>query len=728
MKQAKHGVLQMAQMRYEPGRPKAANPVQVQDLTLRDGHQSLFATRGRTEDMLAVAVDMDKVGFYSMEVWGGATFDTSHRYLNEDPWERLRLLKKHAKRTPFSMLLRGQNLVGYRNYPDDVVEAFVQRACDNGIDIFRVFDALNDFRNFQTVVKVIKRNKRHFQGTICYSLTEPRMGGEVYNLEYYLAKARTLAGMGADSICVKDMAGIVAPYDSYNLISALKAEVKVPIHLHTHFTSGMGDLALLKAIEAGVDIIDTCLAPYAYRSSHPAIEPLVVSLLGTNRDTGLDIRLLARIGEEMEKHIPKYLHFANQTRHSIIDTDVILHQTPGGMLSNLVNQLKQMGELDKLNEVFKALPKVRQELGQVPLVTPTSQIIGTQAVNNVLFDKPGESYSRITQQVKDLCYGLYGETPRPIDPDVRKKALAGYSRGQEPITVRPGEILEPELETARKHIGDLARDMDDLLIYALFPITGKRFLMWKYGLEEPPEEVRAKTMEDVSREKELVQKALTGELVEKTESGPTAEGGRPTAEEGQLAPGSGASGVAAAQAPAAGRRPSAAHDAGRLPAPGQERPPTALPRPADLLAFDVYVNGEYFRVEVGEAGPRVVRGPSPSAVQAAAASSGQPVRSTPNDQVKTTTPPSQPADSWPADASAPAQGEAQILAPMPGMILGYKKKAGDRVKTGETVVVMEAMKMHNNIEAPCDGVVKEVFFKEGDSVAKGQVLCLIVKE
>ena len=673
MKAESHGAVKMSAMRYEPDRPRAANPVKVQDISLRDGHQSLFATRGRTEDMLSVAEAMDRVGFHSLEVWGGATFDTSHRYLNEDPWERLRLLRKHITRTPLSMLLRGQNLVGYRNYPDDVVEAFVERACANGMDIFRVFDALNDFRNFHTVVQVIRKNKRHFQGTICYSLTEQRMGGEVFNLEYYLGKAKELEAMGADSICIKDMAGILAPYDAYRLVAALKAAVKAPIHLHTHFTSGMGDLALLKAAEAGVDLIDTCLAPYAYRSSHPAVEPLVVSLLGTSRDTGLDIRLLAEIGREMEKHIPKYLHLAESTRFSIIDIDVLLHQTPGGMLSNLVNQLREMAELDKLERVFQALPEVRRELGQVPLVTPTSQIIGTQAVNNVLFDKPGQRYTRITEQVKDLCYGLYGQTPRPIDPQVRAKALAEYPRGREPITVRPGEILEPELETARRHAGELARDLDDLLIYALFPVTGKRFLLWKYGLEQPPAEVKAKTLADVQHERDLVARALSGRLAAPETSG----------------------------APAAAAPPP---------------PPGAPPRPAELQGFDVYVNGEYFRVEVGAESPR---GNAPASPRFDAAAPGPPAA--PGSEAATPVGP--PAAIPAAGSPQPGSGPGTVVtAPLPGLIVEYKKQAGEAVRTGETVVVLEAMKMHNNIEAPCDGTVAEICCRQGDSVAKGQAL------
>jgi pyruvate/oxaloacetate carboxyltransferase/biotin carboxyl carrier protein len=607
-----------------------------------------------------------------MEVWGGATFDTSHRFLNEDPWERLRLLRARVTGTPLSMLLRGQNLVGYRNYADDVAEAFVQRACDHGMDIFRVFDALNDFRNFLTVVKVIRKNKKHFQGTICYSLTEPRMGGEVYNLEYYLAKARELEAMGADSICIKDMAGIVAPYDAYELVAALKEAVKPPIHLHTHFTSGMGDLALLKAVEAGVDVIDTCLAPYAYRSSHPAVEPLVASLLGTNRDTGLDLKKLAEIGREMEKHIPKYVHLADATRFAIIDIDVLLHQTPGGMLSNLVNSLREMKELDKLEKVFQALPEVRRELGQLPLVTPTSQIVGIQTVNNVLFDKPGQRYVRITEQVKDLCFGLYGATPRPIDPQVQARALADYPRGQKPITVRPGEILEPELETARKHAGELARDLDELLIYALFPVTGKRFLMWKHGLEKPPAEVTPRTLEDVRRERDLVSRTLQQARAAGPQPAPQA--------------------ALPAAAPAAGAGPQA-------------------PR-ASLQSFDVYVNGEYFRVEVGAEGrPVIAAGPGPAA----------PVP--PPGSAPITPVPRAPAAPPPA---GPAPAGTLVTAPLPGMVVGYKKRAGETVRTGETVVVLEAMKMHNNIEAPCDGTLAELHCREGDSVPKGQPLFRIV--
>src|SRR5210317_983756 len=512
-----HNQVKMTNMDYSKDRPVAENPVKIEDLSLRDGHQSLFATRGRTEDMIPVAEMMDEVGFWAMEVWGGATFDTMHRFLNEDPWERIRTLKRYIKKTPFSMLLRAQNLVGYRNYADDVAKAFVDRAAANGMDIFRTFDALNDYRNFETVVPVIKECGKHFQGCICYTMTEPRMGGEVYNLDYYVQKAKDLEAMGADSICVKDMAGLIAPYDAYEIVKALKAAVKAPIHLHSHFTSGMSPMSHLKAIEAGVDIIDTCMTPYAFRTSHPAIEPLVMALLGTNRDTGFDIQLLAKINEIFEKEIvPKYRHLLADNKMSIIDINVLLHQTPGGMLSNLVNQLREMDALEKIDQVYAELPRVRKDLGQIPLVTPTSQIVGTQTVNNVLFDEEGERYKMITAQVKDLCYGLYGKTAVPINPEVQKKALKDYPRGEEPITCRPAEVIEPELAKAQEESKGLARDLDDEMLYALYPVTGIKFLKWKYGKEEPPEEVRAKTLEEAKAELALIAKAKAGELIEKT--------------------------------------------------------------------------------------------------------------------------------------------------------------------------------------------------------------------
>ncbi len=669
------------EMKYDKDRPKAKHPLMIEDLSLRDGHQSLFATRGRTEDMIPVAEKMDEVGFWAVEVWGGATFDTMHRFLGEDPWERLRTLKRYFKKTRFSMLLRGQNLVGYRNYADDTARLFVKKTVDNGMEIFRTFDALNDFRNFETVVPVIKECGAHFQGCICYSLTEPRMGGEFYNLDYYVRKAKELEAMGADSICIKDMAGLIAPYDAYRLIKALKENVKPLIHLHSHFTSGMSPMSHFKAIEAGVDIIDTCLTPYGYRTSHAALEPFVMALLGTNRDTGFDINILAEINEILERDIlPKYKHLLDDTKVSVIDINVLLHQTPGGMLSNLVNQLREMDALDKIDAVYKELPRVRKELGQIPLVTPTSQIVGTQTVNNVLFDTPDERYKMITAQVKDLCYGLYGKTRVPIDPEVRKKALKGYERGEEPITCRPAEVLAPELDKARAEIGDLARNDEDLLVYALFPVTGKKFLSQKYGKEPVPDSVKPITLEDVARQNEMIARAKRGELVEKPV------------------------------------------------------PATVPEKSGNTRTFNVFVDGDYFEVEVDEVGgaPVVTRAvPAPAAVKPAS----EPVR-TQKPAAPLPPPPSKrPAAPSPAPKPAAPKAAAPentdvvdgtaVQAPMPGMIIRYEKNVGDTVNAGEPVVVIEAMKMENALPAPISGVVKSLLHKSGDSVARGEVLAVI---
>jgi len=656
-----HDQIKTTTMNYSTDRPQTENPLKVMDLTLRDGHQSLFATRGRTEDMIPVAEMMDEVGFWALETWGGATFDTMHRFLNEDPWERIRTLKRYAPKTPFSMLLRAQNLVGYRNYADDLALAFVERAAENGMDIFRTFDALNDYRNFETVVSMIKKCDKHFQGCICYTMTEPRLGGDVYNIDYYINKAKDLEAMGADSICIKDMAGLIAPLDAYDVVKALKETVKAPIHLHSHFTSGMSPMSHLKAIEAGVDIIDTCMSPYAYRTSHAAVEPLVMTLLGTNRDTGFDIRHLAQINEILEKKVlPKYKHLLDDSKVSIIDISVLLHQTPGGMLSNLVNQLREMDALHKIDEVYKELPRVRKELGQIPLVTPTSQIVGIQTVNNVLFDDQYERYKMITDQVKDLCYGLYGKTAVPIDSEVQKKALKGYSRGEEPVTCRPAEVLEPELENARKDIEGLAEDLDDVITYALYPITGKRFLKWKYGQEDPPLEVKARTLEEIKAEEELVKMAKLGLLVKKAEK----------------------------EAPA---------------------------KDAHIRKFDVFVDDRYFEVEVQEPEGMPMASYMPQMPFAAPSRVAPPAR------------PSAPAPAAPTPAAPTAEDVegTPLTAPMPGMIVKYLKAMGEPVEKGDKVVILEAMKMENALPAPEGGKIKSINFSIGDSVAKGDVLCVI---
>jgi pyruvate carboxylase subunit B len=455
-------------------------PVKVTDLTLRDGHQSLFATRMRTEDMLPIAEKLDSVGFYSLEVWGGATFDVMTRFLDEDPWERVRLLKEKMPNTKLQMLLRGQNLVGYRNYADDVVDAFVEKCCDVGIDIFRVFDALNDERNCTAAFRAIKNCGRHIQGAISYSLTEERLGGPIFNIGYYVDKARKIEDLGADSLCIKDMAGIISPYDAYELVSRLKETISIPIHLHTHYTSGMASMSCLKAIEAGADGIDTCLAPFAYRSSHSPSEAFAVALKGTPYDPELDLGKMSEIDDYLEEIIPSKLRsFSDRTHYAVIDIEVIMHQIPGGMISNLVSQLKQAKALDRLGEVHGEIPRTRQDMGFPPLVTPTSQIVAVQAVFNVIAGR----YKMISNEVKDYFYGLYGRPPAPVNEEIRSKALKGYPRGTTPIDKRPADILEPELPGAREALKSISEDIGDILIYALYPMTGLQFLKKKYGKE-----------------------------------------------------------------------------------------------------------------------------------------------------------------------------------------------------------------------------------------------------
>jgi len=664
-----HNEVKMVEMDYSGVREKAKNPLKIQDLSLRDGHQSLFATRGRTEDMIPVAEQMDEIGFWAVEVWGGASFHIMHKYLNEDPWQRLRTLKRYFKKTPISMLLRGQKLVGYRNYADDLAKLFVKKTVENGLDIFRTFDALNDYRNFETVVPVMKECGAHFQGCICYTLTESRLGGELYNLDYYVKKAKALEDMGADSICIKDVAGLMAPYDAYDLVKALKAEVKPPIHLHSHFTSGMSPMTHLKAVEAGVDIIDTCMTPYAYRTSHAALEPFVMSLIGTNRDTGLDIKALTRINETLEKDvIPKYKHLLDDSKVSLIDIDVLLHQTPDFMRANLEKQLREMDALDKINDVYKELPRVRKELGQIPLVTPTSRIVGTQTVNNVLFDTKEERYKMITAQVKDLCYGLYGKTALPIDAEVQKKALKDYERGEEPITCRPAEVLKPELEKAREEIGDLAVDEEDLILCALFPVTGKKYLMQKYGKEQVPDTVKPITLEDVKKRDDMIKKAKAGKLIE---------------------------------------------------------PVADLPEKSEFArTFNVFVDGECFEVGVDEVGGSPVI--SYASLAAATPATAPVAPSAP--AVPPAAPAAPPKPAAPAPAPKPAAAAdsgTPVLAPMPGVIVKYEKNVGDTVKVGDTVVVIEAMKMENILPATADGTITAINFKSGDSVAKDDVIATI---
>ena len=455
------------------------NRLKITDLTLRDGHQSLIATRMRTDEMKGIASEMNKVGFSMMEVWGGATFDVMIRYLDEDPWERLRILKPLLCDTPLRMLLRGQSLVGYHPYPDDVVFAFVHHAAQCGIDIFLVFDPLNDERNLVTAFKAIRDTGKHIHAQLLYALTESRLGGEIYNIDYYVNKALAFQEMGAEGVCIEDMSGILNPYDAELLVRTLKTRLKIPVELDCHFTGGMACMSYLKAIEAGVDAIGTDFAPFALRTSNPAIEPIVQTLRGTSRDCGIDLERLIKIDHYLEGVISKYREMMDSTRVAIIDPEVLHHQLPGGMVTNFVAQLKKENALNRLPEIYKEIPRVRKELGSPPLTTPVSQMVGAQAVQNVLFGR----YKLISNQMKDYVFGLYGKPPGSIDPEIKKLVLHRYPREQTPVTDRPADLLPPEMEKAREETKDLAQDIGDVLTYALYSNTGKQFLQRKYSRE-----------------------------------------------------------------------------------------------------------------------------------------------------------------------------------------------------------------------------------------------------
>ncbi len=436
--------------------------ISVTDTILRDAHQSLLATRMRTEDMLPICDKLDRVGYWSLEVWGGATFDACVRFLKEDPWERLRQLKAALPNTRLQMLLRGQNLLGYRHYSDDVVEAFVAKAAENGIDVFRIFDAMNDVRNLETAIRAVKKSGKHAQGTIAYT-TSP-----VHTVELFVEQARQMAAMGVDSIAIKDMAGLLTPYATGELVKALKAALpELDVVIHSHDTAGVASMCQLKAIENGADHIDTAISSMAWGTSHPGTESMVAALKGTPYDTGLDLELLQEIGLYFYAVRKKYHQF--ESEFTGVDTRVQVNQVPGGMISNLANQLKEQGALHRMDEVLAEIPKVRKDLGYPPLVTPTSQIVGTQAFFNVL---AGERYKTITTEVKYYLQGRYGKAPAPVCEHLRFQAIGS----EEVIECRPADLLAPELDKLRKDIGELAKSEEDVLTFAMFPDIGRKFL------------------------------------------------------------------------------------------------------------------------------------------------------------------------------------------------------------------------------------------------------------
>ena len=448
--------------------------VKITDTTMRDGHQSLLATRLRTADLLPIAEAMDRVGFFSLETWGGATFDSCIRFLNEDPWERLRTLKAHMPQTPLQMLLRGQNLVGYRHYADDVVEEFVRLAIKNGVGVFRIFDALNDLRNMSAAIAAAKRGRAHVQGTISYTVSP------VHTVETFLQMGSALEQAGCDSICIKDMAGLITPRAITDLTRALKKAVKVPLSLHSHCTSGVAPFSYQTAAEEGVDILDTALGPFSGGTSQPSTEAMVAALQGTAFDTGLDLVFLAEIGGRLNPLREKYKGLLDPIAERP-DINVFLHQIPGGMLSNLLSQLKEQKKSEKYPEVLKEIPRVRKDLGYPPLVTPTSQIVGTQAVLNVIL---GRRYASVTKEVKEYCLGYYGRTPAPIDPEIRQKIIGK----EQPIECRPADLIKPQLGSLREEaekMGILKKE-EDLITYALYPNVAPKFLRGEIKEEAIP--------------------------------------------------------------------------------------------------------------------------------------------------------------------------------------------------------------------------------------------------
>ncbi len=586
---------------------KTIKPVGITDVVLRDAHQSLFATRLRLDDMLPIASKLDEIGYWSLESWGGATFDSCIRFLGEDPWVRLRELKKVMPNTKQQMLFRGQNILGYRHYADDVVDKFVERAVENGMDVFRVFDALNDVRNMKQSIQAVNRQGAHAQGTICYT-TSP-----VHTMQSWVDVAEQLVECGVDSIALKDMSGVMSPYEAYELVSTLKKQLDVELHLHCHSTAGMADMTLLKAIEAGVDRVDTAISSMSGTYGHPATESIVAALKGTERDTGLDLEKIEHIAAYFRDVRKKYAAFEGQLKG--IDSRILVAQVPGGMLTNMESQLKQQNALDRIDEVLEEIPRVRKDLGYIPLVTPTSQIVGTQAVINVIM---GERYKTITKETAGVLKGEYGQTPAPVDAELQARVLDGA----EAITCRPADVIAPEMATLTESVLAKAKEkgielaensVDDVLTVALFDQVAWKFL--------------------------------------ENRNNPAAFEPVPTA------------------ADAAPKAAKAVSD--------------------DNAIYTVNVNNQSFVIQINE-------GADPEVLAATSTAS--------------------------APAAAPSGNAETVSAPLAGNIWKIHAKVGQMVKEGDTLLILEAMKMETEIKAARDGKVESLAVSEGDAVQVGDAL------
>ena len=583
------------------------NPLGLTDVILRDAHQSLLATRMRTEDMLPIAGKLDEVGFWSIESWGGATFDACIRYLGEDPWERIRRFKKAMPKTPQQMLLRGQNILGYRHYADDLVVKFVERAAVSGVDVFRIFDAMNDMRNLKTAIKAVQHSGKHAQGTMSYTISP------VYTIDSWIDMAKTIEEMGADSLCIKDMAGLLKPYVAFELISKLKETVELPIHMQCHATTGLSTATYLKAIEAGIDNLDTAISSMSMTYGHSATETFVSILDDTDRSTGLDIKLLEEIASYFREIREKYSQFEGKLKG--VDSRILVAQVPGGMLTNLENQLREQNASERLDEVLEEIPEVRKDLGFIPLVTPTSQIVGTQAVLNIL---SGERYKSITRETEGVLKGEYGTTPAPMDQHLQKKVLAGAK----PIECRPADLLQPEFETQKSELLAIAKkegitlkdEVEDTLIYALFPQVGWKFI---------------KNRNDPSAFEPL----------------PTLKGENLSA-------------------------------------------PDAIQSESGV--FTVEVDNESYVVRVTEGRKRLEKNPQKKIT----------------DDVK----------------QESAARVSKMVAPLAGNVFTINVRIGQIINEGDTVLVLEAMKMETDIRASEAGIVSEIMVETGDAVKVGDVL------
>ena len=619
----------------------------VMETVLRDAHQSLLATRMTTPDILGIAHILDNIGFWSLEVWGGATFDSCLRFLKEDPWERLKKIRKAYKNSRLQMLLRGQNLVGYRHYADDVVEKFVSLSADNGIDVFRIFDSLNDFRNIKKAVEIAKKKKKIVEATICYT-TSP-----VHTNELFTQMAVELEEMAADTICIKDMAGLLSPTNAYNLVSMIRKKVNLPIHVHSHSTSGFASMSLLKAIEAGADIIDTAISSMSCGTSHPPTESMVFTLSEMGYDIDLDMEKLKEVADYFRKVRKKYGSF--ESEYTNINADIIVTQVPGGMMSNLASQLKEQNALDKMEEVLYEVPQVREDFGFPPLVTPTSQIVGTQAALNVI---TGEKYKVVTSETKNYLKGYYGKPPAPINKEVQKSVLGG----EEIITARPADLIEPELSKDYEEIKEYGLSPEDLLTYVLFSkIAVEFFKDRKEGKLPDYSKIESAGLALGHEQQTIVSKESLPQC-------PETDGG--------LAP----------------------------------------------SEFNVTVHGESYKIKIAGVGHKSdqkrpfflnVDGVLEEVV---IESLTEIVPSAGGEIV---------GESIARSKRPSPKREGDVYAPMPGRITKVMVKEGSAVRAGDTVLIVEAMKMENEIHTPIDGIVKEIYVKEGDNANPDETLIYV---